>query len=59
MDIVDHEDISKPLLAFVPDILKYNKEKECINLYLTSGETHNRENRNLLEAMTLSAKRIS
>jgi hypothetical protein len=61
IDLVDHEDLSHPLLQFVPEILKNLKNGggDHMHFYMTSGESHNRQNKNIVEAILLNSKRIS
>ncbi len=61
-DLINHEDLSSPLLKFVPGILKAKeaqKESKGIDCFLSSGETHSRYNENLVDAILLESKRVS
>lgn len=61
-DLINHEDLSSPLLEFVPEILKAkqgNKDQKGLECFLSSGETHSRSNENLIDAVLLASKRVS
>jgi adenosine deaminase CECR1 len=61
-DLINHEDLSSPLLKFVPDILKAKeaqKDAKGVDCFLSSGETHSRYNENLFDAILLESKRVS
>ena len=61
-DLINHEDLSSPLLEFVPGILKAKeaqRNSKGVDCFLSSGETHSRCNENLFDAILLESKRVS
>jgi adenosine deaminase CECR1 len=59
-DMVNEEDVSPPILNFVNDIID-GKRKDaihCLPCYFHCGETHDRLNENLFDAILLKTKRI-
>ena len=59
-DMVNEEDVTAPILHFVPEILD-GKQKDGENelpCFFHCGETHDRTNENLFDAVLLGTKRI-
>lgn len=58
-DMVNEEDVTPPILTFVPEILngKMN-DSENLPCFFHCGETHDRSNENLFDAVLLNSKRI-
>ena len=62
IDLIHHEDLTSPLLENVPDLMQLKLEVEDplkFDFFLTSGESHQRANKNLIDAVLLNSKRIS
>ena len=59
-DMVNEEDFTAPILEFVPDILegKQRDKDHQLPCYLHCGETHDRENQNVYDAILLGSKRL-
>lgn len=58
--MVNEEDFTPPILEFINDILEGRaKDKEDgLPCYFHCGETHDRENENLYDAILLKSKRL-
>jgi adenosine deaminase CECR1 len=58
-DMVNEEDVTPPILTFVPEILEGKaKDSESLPCFFHCGETHDRSNENLFDAVLLGTKRI-
>lgn len=59
-DMVNQENVTPPVLSFVPEILEGKRRDicDCLPCYLHCGETHDRQNQNLYDAVLLGTKRI-
>lgn len=56
-DMVNEEDVTPPILSFVPDILD-GKRRDPLDCFFHCGETHDRCNTNLFDAILLGTRRI-
>jgi hypothetical protein len=58
--MVNEEDMTSPILEFVPEILdgKNNDKIHELPCYFHCGETHDRGNHNLYDAILMNCKRI-
>lgn len=59
-DMTNSEDFSPPIYEFINEILDGRKKDSAKNLpcFFSSGETHDRFNENLYDAILLNTKRI-
>lgn len=59
-DMTNEEDFSSPVLEFINEIkaAKLTDNKEGLNCFLRGGETHDRYNDNIYDAILLNSKRI-
>jgi adenosine deaminase CECR1 len=59
-DMVNEEDVTAPILHFVPEILdgKLKDAENELPCFFHCGETHDRTNENLFDAVLLGTKRI-
>jgi adenosine deaminase CECR1 len=59
-DMVNEEDVTPPILEFVNEIIEGKKKDSGFNMpcYFHCGETHDRCNENLYDAILLNSKRI-
>jgi adenosine deaminase CECR1 len=58
-DMVNHESVTPPILSFVPDILEGKRQDiDCMPCYLHCGETHDRNNQNIYDAVLLGTRRL-
>ena len=57
--MVNHESVTPPVLFFAPDVLEgKRKDSECLPCFLHCGETHDRHNQNIYDAVLLGTKRL-
>ena len=59
-DLVNEEDFTPPIFEFISEILQ-GKQADSVHklpCYFHCGETHDRENQNLFDAVLLNCKRI-
>jgi len=58
--MVNEEDFTPPIFEFVSDILEGKNRDKKFNLpcYFHCGETHDRQNENLYDAILMKSKRI-
>lgn len=62
IDLIHHEDLTTPLLENVPDLMQLKlsiQDPLNVDFFLSSGETHQRNNKNMIDAILLNSKRIS
>lgn len=59
-DMVNEEDVTPPILHFVPEILdgKQKDGNHSLPCFFHCGETHDRSNQNLFDAVLLGTKRL-
>ena len=58
-DMVNHESVTPPILFFAPDVLEGKaKDEQCLPCFLHCGETHERHNQNMYDAVLLGSKRL-
>jgi adenosine deaminase CECR1 len=58
-DMVNHEDVTPPILNFVPEILDGQlRDTKSLPCFFHCGETHDRFNENLFDAVLLGSKRL-
>ena len=60
-DMVNQENVTPPLLSFVPDILEGKRKDskgQCLPCFFHCGETHDRDNQNIFDAVLLGTKRL-
>ena len=57
-DLVNEEDTSLPLRAFVPMLLKMKKQYPAMKLYIHGGESLDAANDNLIDAYLLGVSRV-
>jgi adenosine deaminase CECR1 len=58
-DMVNHEDVTPPILTFVPEILEGKRnDPHAMPCFFHCGETHDRFNENLFDAVLLDSKRL-
>jgi adenosine deaminase CECR1 len=58
-DMVNHEDVTPPILNFVPEILDgQSRDAKSLPCFFHCGETHDRFNENLFDAVLLGSKRL-
>lgn len=57
-DLVNEEDVSLPLHAFAPMLLKAKKHYPNMKLYIHGGESLSAENENLIDAYLLGVSRV-
>lgn len=57
-DLVNEEDSSLPLKAFVPMLLKVKRQYPDMKLYIHGGESMDATNENLIDAYLLGAERV-
>lgn len=58
--MVNQENVTPPILSFVPDILdgKIKDSKGHLPCFFHCGETHDRDNQNIFDAVLLGTKRL-
>jgi len=59
-DLVNEEDFCPPILEFLTDILegKHQEKKQKMPCFFHCGETHDRTNQNVYDALLLNSKRL-
>jgi adenosine deaminase CECR1 len=64
-DMVNQENVTPPILSFVPDILDGKRRDAatagkggCLPCFFHCGETHDRGNQNIFDAVLLGSKRL-
>lgn len=59
-DLVNEEDFTPPILEFMGDILEGRKQdkRQHLPCFFHCGETHDRSNQNVFDAVLLNTKRI-
>ena len=58
-DLVNEEDFTPPIFEFINEILEgKTSDKHKLPCFFHCGETHDRENQNLFDAILLNSKRI-